>query len=106
MRRIAMRVGFLTLLVCAAAAFGAGAKTGDTQWIADLGGNVIRDTQGRVTGAVLRGTWVGDTDLRRLNELPDLNYLDLSLTHITDQGMHEIKGLPGITELNLYFAEY
>jgi internalin A len=101
-----MTVRFLTLLLCAASAFGAGAKTADTQWIADLGGNVIRDPQGHITGVNLRGTWVEDTDLRRLTELPDLTYLDLSLTHITDQGMQEIKNLSNITELSLYFAEY
>src|SRR5450432_721988 len=99
-----MRVFFLMLLC--APAFGAGLKTGDTQWIADLGGSAIRDAQGHVTGVNLRGTWVTDTDLRRLSELPDLNYLDLSLTHITDQGMQELKNLPGVTELSLYFTEY
>jgi hypothetical protein len=41
-----------------------------------------------------------------LTRLPALNSLDLSLTHITDQGMQELKGLRGIVELNLYFAEY
>ncbi|MDP9171872.1 MAG: hypothetical protein M3N54_14745 [Acidobacteriota bacterium] len=95
-----------TLLALAVSAFGADLKTADTQWITDLGGSVARDPQGHVTGVNLRGTWVGDADLRRLNELPDLSSLDLSLTHITDQGMQEIKGLRGITELNLYFAEY
>jgi Leucine-rich repeat (LRR) protein len=101
-----MRGSFLALFVCAISAFSADMKAGDTQWISDLGGSVMRDGQGRVTGVNLRGTWVGDADLRRLTELPDLNYLDLSLTHITDQGMLEIKNLPGVTELNLYFAEY
>src|SRR5580658_3790589 len=96
-----MRIRLLALCVCAASAFGA-----DVRWIEDLGGNVTRDGQNRVAGVSLRGTWVGDAYLRRLNELPDLNYLDLSLTHITDQGMSEIKNLPGITELNLYYAEY
>ncbi len=94
------------MLLCAAPASGAGATGGDTQWILDLGGTAIRDAQGRVTGVNLRGTWVADADLRRLTELPDLNYLDLSLTHITDQGMLEIKNLRGIAELNLYYAEY
>jgi hypothetical protein len=93
-------------LLCVVSSFAAGLRTGDTQWIQDLGGSVTRNEQGRVTGVSLRGTWVGDTDLRRLNELPDLTSLDLSLTHITDQGMSEIKNLPGITDLNLYFAEY
>jgi internalin A len=94
-----MKAGLLALLICTAA-------VADTEWIEDLGGSVTRNVQGRVTGVSLRGTWVGDADLRRLSELPDLNDLDLSLTHITDQGMQEIKSLPGITDLNLYFAEY
>ncbi len=89
-------------LICAAAAFAAE----DTQWIADLGGSVTRNSQGHVSGVSLRGTWVNDYDLRLLNELPDLTALDLSLTHITDQGMQEIRNLRGITDLNLYFAEY
>ena len=38
--------------------------------------------------------------------IPALTSLDLSLTHITDRGMQEIKNLRGITDLNLYFAEY
>jgi internalin A len=99
-----MRLGLLALVACAA--FAGDVKVDDAQWIVDLGGSVVRNTQGRVTGVSLRGTWVGDTDLRRLNELPELSSLDLSLTHITDQGMQEIKNLRGITDLNLYFAEY
>ena len=54
---------------------------------------MIAQPAGHVTGVSLRGTWVSDTDLRRLNHYPDLADLDLSLTHITDQGMQEIKGL-------------
>src|SRR6185503_15661559 len=45
------------------------------------------------------------SDLRRLAQFPQLSYLDLSLTRITDQGMQELKNLPGIVELSLYFAE-
>ncbi|HUO33342.1 MAG TPA: hypothetical protein VMU80_29280, partial [Bryobacteraceae bacterium] len=37
---------------------------------------------------------------------PALSVLDLSLTHITDGGMQEIKNLRGITDFDLYFAEY
>jgi hypothetical protein len=86
--------------------FAADVKPGGTQWIDDLGGSVVRSAQGRVTGVNLRGTWVTDLDLARLDQLPDLTSLDLSLTHITDQGMQEIKALKGIEDLNLYFAEY
>lgn len=78
----------------------------DAQWIEDLGGSVERNSQGKVTSVSLRGTWVTDTDLRRLTSYPDLNELDLSLTHVTDAGLQEIKNLKGITDFNLYFAEY
>lgn len=79
---------------------------GDTQWIEDAGGTIIRDATGRVTGVDLHASWVTDTELRKLLQLPYLSYLDLSLTRITDQGMVELKSAPGIVELSLYFAEY
>ena len=101
-----MKACNLIFLACTVTAFAAEVKSGDTQWISDLGGSLNRNAQGRVTGVSFRGSWVGDADLRGLNALPDLVTLDLSLTHITDQGMQEIKNLRGITELNLYYAEY
>src|SRR5205823_4069914 len=79
---------------------------GDARWIEDAGGAVIRDTGGRITGVDLRASWVTDTDLRKLLQLPYLSSLDLSLTRITDQGMQELKGATGIVDLSLYFAEY
>src|SRR5689334_11779760 len=79
---------------------------GDAAWVEEAGGKVVRDAAGRITGVDFRASWVTDTDLRKLAQFPDLNYLDLSLTRITDQGMQEIKKLPGIVELNLRFAEY
>jgi internalin A len=102
-----MRILLLpTLFLCATSALAATSKPGETQWVTDLGGSVTRDPQGRVTGVNLSGTWVEDPDLRHLSELPDLTTLDLSLSHITDQGMQELKPLRGIVDLNLYFAEY
>ncbi len=77
-----------------------------TGWIESLGGSVTTDAAQLVTGVSLRGSWVTDTDLRRLTEFPDLATLDLSLTRITDQGMAELKGLRNVTDLNLYYAEY
>ena len=78
----------------------------DGKWVEEAGGAVMRDPAGRITGVDLRASWVTDTDLRKLTQLPDLRYLDLSLTRITDQGMLELKNVAGIVELNLYFAEY
>jgi internalin A len=96
----------MNLNLIAALLFAATAPPAPPQWIADLGGTIARDQQGRITAVSLRGCWVEDTDLRHLSELPDLTSLDLSLTHITDQGMLELKNLPGITDLSLYFTEY
>src|ERR1700732_4312127 len=101
-----MKVFWFALILGAVSACGATPTSEHTQWITDLGGTVTRNAQGQVTGISLRGTWVTDTDLRRLNRYPALSVLDLSLTHITDGGMQEIKNLRGITDLNLYFAEY
>jgi internalin A len=104
-----MKTVLLTLLLCVVPAFAADVNTrkaDDTQWISDLGGSVTRNARGGVSAVSLRGTWVSDADLRRLNQFHDLNELDLSLTHITDQGMQEIKGLRGVTALDLYYAEY
>src|SRR5579885_2078659 len=100
-----MRLRHIVLL-CALPAFAADLKTRGAQWVEDLGGSVARDAQGRVTGVNLRGTWVSDADLRHLTEFPDVTSLDLSLTHITDQGMQEIKSLQKVEDLNLYFTEY
>lgn len=94
----------LTLILFAAAL--ARAAGNDTEWIDALGGSVTRDASGKVTGLDLRATWVTDTDLRKLTSFPALTHLGLSLTHITDQGMQELKNLSGIVELDLYFAEY
>jgi internalin A len=100
-----MKPTLFLLLFFAAACF-ANSPKDDAQWVTDLGGSVTRNAQGHVTGVCLRGTWVADTDLRRLNQYPDLSNLDLSLTHITDQGMQEIKTLRSVTDFNLYYAEY
>jgi hypothetical protein len=75
-------------------------------WIESLGGSVTTDSKGVVTGVSLRGSWVNDTDLRRLASYSELTTLDLSLTHITDEGMAELKNLRNVADLNLYYAEY
>jgi internalin A len=91
----------ITLLLCVAGCLNAG-----TDWIESLGGSVTKDANGVVTGVNLRGSWVTDTDLRKLTEYPALTTIDLSLTRVTDEGMAELKNLRNVTDLNLYFAEY
>ncbi|MBO0797680.1 MAG: hypothetical protein J2P31_02555, partial [Blastocatellia bacterium] len=66
---------------------------------------MTRDRNGRITGVDLRSSWVTDSDMMRLVELPYLSHLDLSLTRITDRGLQKLKNAPGIVELNLYYAE-
>ena len=98
-----MKTLWFALLLCTVSAFGESPTNEDTQWITDLGGTVARNAQGLVTAISLRGTWVTDTDLRRLNRYPALSVLDLSLTHITDGGMQEIKNLRGVTDFESLF---
>ena len=101
-----MKTFWFAVLVFTVAAWAETPSSEDIQWVTDLGGTATRNAQGQVTGVNLRGTWVTDTELRRLNRYPALSVLDLSLTRITDGGMQEIKNLRGITDFNLYFAEY
>ena len=60
---------------------------------------------GRIVAVDLRSSWVTDSDLRDLAQLPNLATLNLSLTRITDHGMKELKNAPAIADLNLYYAE-
>ena len=96
----------LLLLALAIAASAAEVGLVDSQWIEDAGGTAIRDASGRVTGVDFRASWVSDADLRKLARFPALTALNLSLTRVTDQGMQELRNLPGIVELDLRFAEY
>jgi Leucine-rich repeat (LRR) protein len=90
---------FLTLVLvvstCAAA---------DTRWIEHAGGTATIE-DGRIVAVDLRSSWVTDSDLPRLAQLPDLKRLDLSLTRISDRGLRALKTAPAIEDLNLYFAE-
>src|SRR5215471_387633 len=101
-----MKALSFALLLCAVSAYCEASTADDTEWITGLGGTVTRNTQGAVTAINLRGTWVTDTDLRRLNRYSALSVLDLSLSHITDEGMSELKNLRNVTDFDLYFAEY
>ena len=83
----------------------AGPAAAELGWVDSVGGTIVRNAEGHVTGVNLRGRWVTDVDLRELAQLPHLTHLDLSLTRVTDQGMLELKNAPGIVDLNLYYAE-
>src|SRR5436190_77627 len=77
----------------------------DPSWIASAGGSLQRDAAGKIVAVDLRSSWVTDSDIPRLAELPDLKQLDLSLTRISDRGLRALRSAAGITELNLFFAE-
>lgn len=98
------RVGLkATVLIFTLAAAAVAAENGN--WIEQAGGTATRDAAGKVVAVDLRSSWVTDSDMPRLAQLPDLKKLDLSLTRISDRGMRALKSAPAIEELNLYFAE-
>jgi len=76
-----------------------------TDRISDAGGAVTRDRSGHIVFVDLRASWVTDSDMAALAALPNLSRLDLSLTRITDHGLQQLKASPGITDLNLCYAE-
>ncbi len=94
-----------TLMLRAIFAAALSARASDLTWVEDVGGRIVRDSAGHVTGVNLRGRWVTETDLRELAQLPHLTHLDLSLTRVTDQAMLGLKNAPGIVDLDLYYAE-
>lgn len=76
-----------------------------TDWIAEAGGVAGRDGTGKIVSVDLRASWVTDSDMAALAALANLTRLDLSLTRITDHGLQQLKNAPGITDLNLRYAE-
>lgn len=95
----------LSAVVACSPLFGAEGAT-ELEWVSDVGGSVIRDSAGRVTGLNFRASWVTDSDMRKVARMPGLTYLNLSLTRVTDQGMQELRNLNGVIDLDLRFAEY
>ena len=91
------------LALCFAASALAASDSPD--WISALGGRVRQDRGGDVVAVDLRGGWVNDSDLIELTKMPQLKQLDLSHTRISDEGMLYLRPAPGITDLNLYYAE-
>lgn len=74
-------------------------------WVDDLGGRVLTNAQGQVTGVNLWGTFVSDADLDAMAAIPTLETIDLSHTRVTDMGLLKLKGLQNVRELNLFYAE-
>ena len=74
-------------------------------WVSDVGGTATRNAQGQVIGIDLRASWVGDSDLASIAEIPTLKRLDLSGTRISDHGLRQLKNATAITDLNLRYAE-
>jgi Leucine-rich repeat (LRR) protein len=81
------------------------ALVSDTDWITHAGGVVRQDSSGKLIAADLRSSWITDSDMFRLAQMPALRKLDLSLTRISDRGLRALHKAPAIEELNLYFAE-
>jgi hypothetical protein len=78
----------------------------NTDWIESLGGSVTKDAHGVVTGVNLRGSWVTDTDLRKLAEYPAADHARSVVDSYHGRRMAELKNLRNVTDLNLYYAEY
>jgi Leucine-rich repeat (LRR) protein len=76
------------------------------EWIGAEGGSFTRDAAGEIVAVDFTGAWITDADLRRLASLPHLRKLNLTRTKITDVGMEHLAKLTGVTDLNLYYAEY
>jgi internalin A len=97
---------FLVLLATPLLAPLLASDTGDTSWIARLGGKVERDSAGRTVAVNLRGSWINDAEMIELARLPDLERLDLSHTRISDEGMLNLKPAPKIKDLKLFYSEW
>ena len=87
-------------ILCLVAAFAYGAH-----WLDESGGAVKRDAKGNITEVSLRHSWVSDSDLLALAQIPTITKLDLAETRITDLGFQHLKKLPAVTDVNLYYAE-
>ena len=73
-------------------------------WLDESGGAVKRDAKGNITEVHLRHSWVSDSDLLALAQIPTITKLDLAETRITDLGFQHLKKLPEVTDVNLYLC--
>ncbi|MEX2302561.1 MAG: hypothetical protein WD733_16580 [Bryobacterales bacterium] len=77
----------------------------EDDWLARLGGQAQTHASGRITSLNLRGSWIDDSEMFEIADLPALKRLNLSHTRITDEGLLRIKDLKTIEELNLEYTE-
>jgi Leucine-rich repeat (LRR) protein len=69
------------------------------------GARTVEDRDGNIVELDLSSTWVSDADLVQVSRLRHLRKLHLSHTRISDAGLERLKVLPGVVELNCYYAE-
>ncbi|MCS7023627.1 MAG: hypothetical protein NZV14_02415 [Bryobacteraceae bacterium] len=74
-------------------------------WIIRLGGTLERGPRGEVVALSFRSSWIEDSDLQPVARIGSLRRLDLSHTRVTDVGFQQLKNMPAMEEVNLYFAE-
>ena len=92
-------VSFVALVMAASAADG-------TQWIEELGGEVVRDPSGAIVEVSLARTWATDNDIERVAQIKSLKRLDLSFTYVTDRGIEHLQQFQQLEELTLDTAEF
>lgn len=99
---------FVWIAFCLVAASGPAAELGGdlASRVAESGGSVTRDGQGRIVAVDLRASWVTDIDLESLAAASSIEELDLANTHITDVGLEAVAKLPNLKSLDLFFCEH
>lgn len=83
-----------------------GADHDAISWIAGQGGRIERDDRGRIVAIDLAATWIGDSDVDRLQGFRDLKKLTLAHTRVSDAAFDRIRALESLTELDVYYAEF
>jgi internalin A len=108
--RPVVHVFFAVVLACAwAVPSGAAADDDSSALVASIsamGGDVIRDRDGRIVDISLARTWATDADIDRIAAVRTLKRLDLSLTYVSDRGVERLKALDQLEDLQLSAAEF
>ena len=75
-------------------------------WAVAQGGDAVFDDAGQLVDLYLGFTWTTDADLDRIEQLANVRRLDLSLSYVSDEGVERLTSLRGLTDLNLFGAEF